>query len=183
VQGLTAQAADQAADVMNDVRSQLRERADAEAHRAAGAIGGLGRDLCSMASHADQDGPAVQWVREAGVRSQRLADRLEREGTQGVVDDVQRFARRRPGAFLAGAGFAGLVVGRMLRNTASVGSSSSDRSTWSASTSGEIDLRGDGEAADRSSSIAGLSLESPENLSGAVPNGMRTDSGGTPSDG
>ena len=45
----------------------------------------------------------------------RLASRMEQGGAQGVVEDVTRFARRRPGAFLAGAAGVGFVVGRLVR--------------------------------------------------------------------
>jgi len=189
VHDLTSQAVDQAADVLNDVRGQVRERADAEARRAAEAIGGIGQQLRTMADRADQDSPAVRWVREAGERSQRVADRLEEGGPQGLVDDVQRFARRRPGVFLAGMGFAGLVVGRMLRNSSAVTSSSpSDRSggwTGQGGQDEEIDLRADRSpgALDRSSSTSGLSLEAPDNLSGSVPSGIRSDADGVRSDG
>jgi hypothetical protein len=40
---------------------------------------------------------------------------MEQGGAQGVVDDVTRFARRRPGVFLAGAAGMGFVVGRLVR--------------------------------------------------------------------
>ena len=44
-----------------------------------------------------------------------LASRLEQRGPQGLMDDVTRFARRRPGVFLSGAVAAGFVVGRVVR--------------------------------------------------------------------
>jgi hypothetical protein len=43
------------------------------------------------------------------------ASRLEQRGPQGVMDDMSRFARRRPGLFLAGAVGAGFVAGRLVR--------------------------------------------------------------------
>jgi len=182
VKGLTSQAVDQAADVLGDVRSQVGVRADAEAHRAAAVMSDIGRQLRDMAERADQDGPAARWVREAGVRTQRLADRLDEGGSQGVVDDVQRFARRRPGLFLAGVGLAGFAVGRMLRN-----SSSSSDATRSARPGGaDIDLR-DGDPGSGqplvSSSTSGLALETPDNLSGQAPSGLRADAGGVRSGG
>ena len=184
VHDLTSQAVGQAADVLHDVRDQVRDRADAETRRAAEAIAGVGQQLRSMADGAAEDGPAVRWVREAGERSQRMADRLEQEGPQGVVDDIQRFARRRPGMFLAGMGLAGFALGRMLRNTSS---SSSNGSGWQPrhGAAGEIDLRDEQVGAGRglSSSTSGLSLETPDNLSGQVPSGMRADAGGVRSDG
>ena len=49
-----------------------------------------------------------------------FASRLEDRGIEGVVDDVARFARRRPGVFLLAAAGAGFVVGRFVRSGVSV---------------------------------------------------------------
>ena len=56
-----------------------------------------------------------------------MADRLNSKGFDGVVDDVQAFARRRPGAFLAIAAATGFVAGRLFRGAQA--SSSSDTSS------------------------------------------------------
>ena len=50
----------------------------------------------------------------------RSPSRLEDRGIEGVVDDVSRFARRRPGVFLLAAAGAGFVVGRFVRSGVSV---------------------------------------------------------------
>jgi hypothetical protein len=43
----------------------------------------------------------------------QFADYLDHHGPEGVLREVQDFARRRPGAFLASALAAGFVVGRL----------------------------------------------------------------------
>jgi hypothetical protein len=48
----------------------------------------------------------------------QLADYLDRNGPEGVLQEVQDFARRRPGAFLATALAAGFVVGRLGKSVA-----------------------------------------------------------------
>jgi len=48
----------------------------------------------------------------------QLADYLDRNGPDGVLREVQDFARRRPGAFLATALAAGFVVGRIGKGVA-----------------------------------------------------------------
>jgi hypothetical protein len=47
-----------------------------------------------------------------------MADYLDRNGPEGVLREVQDFARRRPGAFLATALAAGFVVGRLGKGVA-----------------------------------------------------------------
>src|SRR5690606_38442178 len=48
-----------------------------------------------------------------------ISDYLERQGVEGLVADLQGFARRRPGAFLGGALLAGLAVGRLAKASGS----------------------------------------------------------------
>lgn len=52
---------------------------------------------------------------QAANRGRRAADYLEERGVDGLVGDLQGFARRRPGAFLGGAVLAGLVAGRLMK--------------------------------------------------------------------
>jgi len=170
VRDLAGEAASQMADMLSDVREQVRERAQDEAHRAAGALSQIGEQLQTMAAAGDQSGPASQWVREVGDRSQRLADHLEQAGPQGLVDDVQRFARRRPGLFLAGASFAGFVVGRALKS-GRAGAGSGSRGT-------EIDLRDRGPRTSPPGSVQStrpLVLETPDNVAENLPTGVRAD--------
>ncbi|WP_204287439.1 hypothetical protein [Microbispora amethystogenes] len=54
-------------------------------------------------------------VRQVADRGRRTADYLETEGLSGAVRDVQDFARRRPGLFLAGALVAGFLAGRAVK--------------------------------------------------------------------
>jgi hypothetical protein len=63
----------------------------------------------------DRAGSLPRYLEEAQEHVRGLASRLEQGGSQGIVDDMSRFARRRPGLFLAGAVGAGFVVGRVVR--------------------------------------------------------------------
>jgi hypothetical protein len=55
------------------------------------------------------------YVEELGERARRASEQLRTRGADGVVRDVRSLARRRPGAFLAGAAAAGFVVGRLVK--------------------------------------------------------------------
>jgi len=56
-----------------------------------------------------------QYARQASGEVQRFAQRIDERGFDGLVDDLQSFARRRPGAFLLGAAVTGFATGRLLR--------------------------------------------------------------------
>ena len=77
-----------------------------------------------MADHLDemrgdrQDSPAAAVVSRVADGGRQMADYLDRNGPEGVLREVQDFARRRPGAFLATALAAGFVVGRLGKGVA-----------------------------------------------------------------
>ncbi len=111
------QALDHGRNVLSDLRSELGEHGDRQAGRASEALRAISGEFDQMVGASDGHGPAHDLVREAANRAGSLASRLDEGGVNGVLDDVQRFARRRPGLFLLGAAGAGLVVGRLARNT------------------------------------------------------------------
>jgi hypothetical protein len=57
----------------------------------------------------------MTYVDDARSRIGRLAGELEQRGPEGLAEDLSRFARRRPGAFLLGAGLVGFAAGRVVR--------------------------------------------------------------------
>lgn len=112
---LGGEARDRAKGTIQDLRGQLEEHADGQAKKAAGGLHDIAGQLRSMADGA-QPGAAQDLSRQAGDQLDRFAGRLDEGGTSGLVEDLQRFARQRPGAFLLGAVSAGFVVGRLMRN-------------------------------------------------------------------
>jgi hypothetical protein len=63
-------------------------------------------------------GTAGRYVALAGDTLGDVADRLRSGDVESLVGDVQRFARRRPGVFLAAAAGAGFLTARLVRDTA-----------------------------------------------------------------
>jgi gas vesicle protein len=138
--GQTKQVAETAKEQAGQVREQVTHQGREVIQRATSAIKDQGRaqteQLASkVRSWADQaralaDGrPAeadafADYVGQAANRATGVAERLEQRGFDGVLDDVQSFARRRPGVFLLGAALAGFGVGRLLRSGAASGSGS-----------------------------------------------------------
>jgi ElaB/YqjD/DUF883 family membrane-anchored ribosome-binding protein len=121
---LASEAATQVHNVVDSTRSALRTQAHQNTERASGALGDLGSQFRALAQ-GDREGAGAlgRYADEAGARLRSLADQLNRKGFDGVVDDVQTFARRRPGAFLAIAAASGFVAGRLFRGAQASSSS------------------------------------------------------------
>jgi hypothetical protein len=114
---------EQATEVMDEVRSQtssvahqLKARVGDEARtqndRLADGLRQMASELERMAADRP-DSPARSVVQRIADGGQQAADYLSKHGPEGVLDEVQEFARRRPGAFLATALVSGFVVGRL----------------------------------------------------------------------
>lgn len=68
-----------------------------------------------MASRSEEDGLAKDLAQQASQRVGTVAHWLEDREPGALVDELRRFARNRPGTFLAMAAGLGLVAGRMTR--------------------------------------------------------------------
>lgn len=114
---VTNVARSETASIARKTGDDLRRRADDQTGQMAGMLESLADELDEVASASDREGGHLTGVARDGARaSRRMAERLEREGLDGVVHDVNRFARRRPGMFLAAAFGTGLLLGRLTRN-------------------------------------------------------------------
>jgi hypothetical protein len=103
-------------NVVHETRNQLREQAAAETARVADGLRNLGAQMQALAEgRAEEAGDAREYARQAASTVQGWAGRVESRGIQGLTEDMEHFARRRPGVFLAGAAAAGFVLGRFLR--------------------------------------------------------------------
>jgi len=112
---VASEASQQVRDLVHQTRGELTEQAATQQKRVAGALRSLGEELHSMAQNSEQKGPATDLVKQAAERTSTVASWLEDREPGNVVDEVTRFARQRPGAFLAIAAGAGLLVGRLGR--------------------------------------------------------------------
>jgi hypothetical protein len=103
--------------VVADVRDKLGEQARGQSDRLVSTIRETADHLDEM--RGDRAGtPAATVVSRVADGGRQLADYLDRHGPEGVLREVQDFARRRPGAFLATALAAGFVVGRLGKGVA-----------------------------------------------------------------
>ncbi|MDQ0828598.1 uncharacterized protein YjbJ (UPF0337 family) [Streptomyces achromogenes] len=112
---VAGEARQQVGTVVDDLRSRAMDEAEGQTRRAAGTLHQWADDLAGLADNAQGDSPARSLAAQAADGGHRAADYLEKQGVDGVLGDVQDFARRRPAAFLGGALLAGFAVGRLVK--------------------------------------------------------------------
>ncbi|WP_328469996.1 hypothetical protein OHA21_03350 [Actinoplanes sp. NBC_00393] len=139
VQRVGAEARDQARTVASEVRGKLGDQARNQNQRLVGGIRQAADQLDEMRGER-QDSPAAAVVSRVAEGGRQFADYLDRHGPDGVLREVEDFARRRPGAFLATALAAGFVVGRLGKSIAkaddTAGKPDTDTFSSGATTSG-----------------------------------------------
>jgi hypothetical protein len=112
-----AEARSQARTVASELRGKLDETARTQNGRLVGSIRQTADHLDEMRGDRS-DSPAAAVVSRIADGGRQFADYLDRNGPDGVLREVEDFARRRPGAFLATALAAGFVVGRLGKSIA-----------------------------------------------------------------
>ena len=117
-----SEATQQAKDLWRQTQGELNDQAATQQKRAAQGLRSLGEELRSMARGSEQPGMATDLAHQAAERTSALASWLDQREPGHVVNEVTRFARRRPGAFLAISAGAGFLVGRLGRGLKAAGS-------------------------------------------------------------
>ncbi|MFJ6851005.1 hypothetical protein ACIQM3_10770 [Streptomyces sp. NPDC091271] len=107
------EASSQVRDVAGELRDQLQDQARTQTQRLAQSVRQLADELGTMGESGEQGSPATKAVRQVADRGHNVAAKLEDRGPQGLISDLQDFARRRPGVFLAGAALAGFATARL----------------------------------------------------------------------
>ena len=108
---VTDEASTQARNVASQVKGKVTEQAHTQNEKLVDGIRRMADELDQM--RPEQGGPAAAVVSRVADGGRQVADYLAQNGPDGVLREVQDFARRRPGAFLATALTAGFVIGRL----------------------------------------------------------------------
>ncbi|MEV6412545.1 hypothetical protein [Kribbella sp. NPDC051718] len=122
---VAASVKEKASDVASDAREQTRRlagqtrdelvsQAGQQKERAAGSLRAVGDELRGMAEHG-QSGLGAQLATHGAGFANQAADFLQQHEPGELLDEVRRYARRKPGTFLLMAAVAGVVAGRMTR--------------------------------------------------------------------
>ncbi|MER7108355.1 hypothetical protein [Streptomyces sp. NPDC000229] len=120
--GVAHEATAQARDLVGELRDQLQGQAQSQTQRLAENVRRLADELREMSESGKQDSSASGVVRQIADGGHQVASRLEQRGPDGLINDLQDFARRRPGVFLAGAALAGFAVARAGKGVSAAGS-------------------------------------------------------------
>ena len=112
---VTAEATRQGRDLVRQAQDQLGEQAARGQQRLAETLRSLSGQLSEMAAGSSRGGMVTDLARQVAGRADDAAHWLGNRQPAQVVDEVQSFARRRPGTFLVLAAGAGLIAGRLTR--------------------------------------------------------------------
>ncbi len=134
---VAGEATARARDVAGELRENLQEQARAQTDRLAENVRRLADELQDMSDGDRSGSSAARAVRQVADGGHQAASRIQSRGPEGLVGDLQDFARRRPGAFLAGAALLGFATARIGK-----GIKSADGATGNRSASGGRDPYG-----------------------------------------
>lgn len=112
---VVGEAKSQAKDLYAQSQRELKDQAGVQQQRIAAGLRSVGDELSSMAANSEGSGIASDLVQQVSTRLSGAASWLGDRDPSTVLDEVKRFARRRPGTFILGAAIAGIVVGRLTR--------------------------------------------------------------------
>ncbi|MGX7824604.1 hypothetical protein ACTG9Q_05890 [Actinokineospora sp. 24-640] len=115
-QAVVDQAKGEARKVAQDAKSQLRDQAEEQTKKVGESLRRLGEHVDALAQgRPEEAGPLTDYVRQAADKIHEVVGRVESRGFEGIVQDAESFARRRPGTFLLVAAAAGFSASRLLR--------------------------------------------------------------------
>jgi hypothetical protein len=106
------EATSQAHKASADVKQRVRDEVDRQHKGMVDRVDAFARELNTMAAAHPQT-PAGDLVGMLAARSSTFAEYLGQHGPEAVLKEVQSFARKHPGTFIAAAVAAGFVVGRL----------------------------------------------------------------------
>jgi hypothetical protein len=123
VSNLAGEAKYQARNLMDQTRSQFRGQASNQQSQLASKLNSWASELGSMGAKSDDSGPMADLAQEASRRVGEISHWLDNHEPGDLLDEVKRFARRKPGTFLALAAAAGVVAGRLTRGAVAANTS------------------------------------------------------------
>lgn len=115
-QEVVGSAIEHAQSFVHSATDEVRDQGRQQTERLSGSLHEISEQLDQMASAADGSSPATTVVRSLAEVTESVSKRLEQGGPEGLMSDVSRFARRRPGTFLALSAASGFVLARLVRN-------------------------------------------------------------------
>lgn len=115
VGNVASEAKASAKGLLHEAKSGLGNQAGAQQQKAADGIRTISSQLQNMADAPEQKNIASDLIRQAADRTSSVASWVEGKDPRELLEDVQSFARRKPGTFLLLAAGAGILAGRLAR--------------------------------------------------------------------
>lgn len=118
VEQVVAEAKARTSQLLDEASGTARDRLDSQISQLAGKLDQISGQLDEMAvgvPDSDSGGYATAVARAGSKAAHSLSQRLEDGGLDGLIDDIRRFADRRPAAFCYSTFGVGLLVGRLTR--------------------------------------------------------------------
>jgi len=124
---IAAEAGRQAKDLYGRARTEMADQARTQQKRAASGLFAVADEAARIADRGGESGPVTRVVQDASGRIAQAGRWLEDREPGQLLDDVKRYARRHPGAFLLAAAALGVVAGRFAKDL--TGASNNDQPT------------------------------------------------------
>jgi hypothetical protein len=107
----------QAEAIWKDARASVRSTLSEKQHSTAAELADFAQALRGAARNVDQPGPVVQAAQRAADGLEQLSGKLRSKDLDGLIHDVESFARSQPAVFLGMAVAAGFLAVRFLKST------------------------------------------------------------------
>lgn len=104
-------------EALTEAKAMVREAADEQRRRAAGAVGGVAGALHRAASDLEPQNEVIgRYTHMAAQRLDEVADYLRKSSFDDVLTGAEDLARRQPYWFVGGAMAAGFLLARMVKS-------------------------------------------------------------------
>ena len=114
---LTQELSTQGRELYLETRRQVQDQAQTQTEGLAQALHRWGWETQALVDGRPEEAGAVgECARQAADKLHELASEIEIRGVSGLVEELQDFGRRRPGAFLLGAAMIGFGGARLVRS-------------------------------------------------------------------
>lgn len=110
----------QSGKIVQDLAEQVRVQLEAQAGQAVAAFRKVvDQGDALVRGNPDQAGPVADIAGQVVGQLRAMSETVESRGLDGTVEEIRRFARRRPTTFLLGATALGFGLGRLARSSVS----------------------------------------------------------------
>jgi len=122
------QAKQAVSESLSGVKGQMQSTFDTQKNQAAGRLGSVATALRQTSQQLNDQNETTfaNYAQSAADQIENWSSMLQNQDLNGLVSEVQDFARRQPELFIAGSLAAGLLLGRFLKSSSSSATSASN---------------------------------------------------------